>query len=434
MNIEKQDRPRVVVIGGGFAGLNLAKRINTQKYQVVLIDKNNYHTFQPLLYQVASAGLEPDSIAYPLRKKFRRKKNIHFRIAEVTKVDTKVKTIETSIGPISYDYLVIASGAKTNFFGMKNVEQFSIPMKSLVESLNLRSRILEQFEDALNQDQVNEINKRLTFVIAGGGATGVELAGALAELKNKILPKDYPDLDIRKMQIHLVEGSDRLLASMSTKASEKAERFLKKLGINVWTSMRVEDYDGDIVRMKDGMDIPSKTLIWAAGVSANPIDGFQTDDFERDRFLVDGNCQLLHHEGVFAIGDVASFKPANEDRPLPMLASVAMQQGNYLAKYFNKNLNYKNFKYIDKGTMATIGRNKAVVDLKKFRFSGIFAWFVWMFVHVMLLVGYRNRVIVLVNWFWNYVSYNNGLRLIVRNSKEDPKSNEKRTNKKSVHL
>ena len=433
MNIEKLGKPRIVVIGGGFAGLNLVKRVNTHKYQVVLIDKNNFHTFQPLLYQVATAGLEPDSIAYPLRKRFRNKKNVHFRVAEVKNVDTQKQVLETSIGSLSYDFLVIATGAITNYFGMENVRKYAIPMKSLVESLDLRSKILEQFEDALNQKSITEVNKRLTFVIAGGGATGVELAGALSELKNKILPKDYPDLDIRKMQIHIIEGADRLLASMSHQSSEKSEKFLKKLGVNVWTNAMVQNYDGEVVTTQDGMEIPTKTLIWAAGVKPNPIQGFDNQDFERGRFIVDGTCKLVHHDKVYALGDVAASQDEKSGRALPMLASVAMQQGSYLAKYFNANLQYKDFQYLDKGTMATIGRNKAVVDLKKFRFQGIFAWFVWMFVHVMLLVGYRNRMIVLTNWFWNYISYNNGSRLIVRKSKANPEVNEKKKDEKSIH-
>jgi NADH dehydrogenase len=414
MNIEKLNKPRIVVIGGGFAGLNLVQKINTQKYQVVLIDKNNYHTFQPLLYQVASAGLEPDSIAYPLRKKFRNKKNVHFRIAEVSKINSDLNTISTSLGTLEYDYLVIASGAKTNFFGMKNVEKFSIPMKSLLESLNLRSKILESVELALNKDSVAEITKHLTFVIAGGGATGVELAGALSELKHKILPKDYPDLDIRKMQIHVIEGADRLLAGMGEKSSEKAEKFLAKLGVNVWTSKIVQDYDGDVVQTVDGMEIPTKTLIWAAGVKANPIDGFKEEDFQHNRFITDEFCKLSNYENIYALGDVANFINRKNDRALPMLASVAMQQGKYLGKLFNSSMKYKAFVYRDKGTMATIGRNKAVVEVGKINFQGIFAWFVWMFVHVMLLVGFRNRAIVLINWFWNYISYNNGSRLIIR--------------------
>ncbi|MCB0478143.1 MAG: NAD(P)/FAD-dependent oxidoreductase [Crocinitomicaceae bacterium] len=432
MNLPRTDKPRIVVIGGGFAGLNLAKSLNTRKYQIVLLDRNNYHTFQPLMYQVASAGLEPDSIAYPLRKKFRNMKSVHFRIADVIRVDSKEKSITTSIGELSYDYLVIATGAKTNFFGMENVEKFSMPMKSLVESLNLRSRILEQFEEALIQEQVSEVNKRLTFVIAGGGATGVELAGALSELKNKILPKDYPDLDIRNMSIHIIEGSDRLLSAMSLKSSHKAEKFLKKLGVNIWTSKRVKDYDGETVLTADGMEIPTKTLIWAAGVEANPIDGFQAEDFNRSRFLIDPHCQLINHANIYAIGDVAALA-SKDKKPLPMLASVAMQQGNYLAKYFNKNRKFREFKYIDKGTMATIGRNKAVVDLGRFKFQGTMAWFVWMFVHVMLLVGFRNRMIVLVNWFWNYISYNNGSRLIIRKSRENHLLSELQKDEKLTH-
>lgn len=344
-------------------------------------------------------------------------------MADVYEIDHNSNQLKTSIGSLSYDILVIATGAKTNFFGMTQVEKYAIPMKSLVESLNLRSHILENMEEALNQKEVSEVNKNLTFVIAGGGATGVELAGALSELKNKILPKDYPDLDLRKMQIHIVEGSDRLLAAMSSKSSEKSKRFLKKLGVNVWTSARVQDYDGENVYLMDGTIIPSKTLIWAAGVQANPIGGFNKDDFDRGRFKVDENCKLNNYNNIYALGDVASSIDEKTGRAFPMLASVAMQQGNWMAKYFNSGNKYRAFKYKDKGTMATIGRNRAVVDLGKLKFQGVFAWFVWMFVHVMLLVGFRNRTIVLVNWFWNYISFNNGSRLIVRKTKVNPKVN-----------
>jgi len=275
MNVPHRDLPRIVIIGCGFAGLKLVKSINTKHYQVVLFDKNNYHTFQPLMYQVASAGLEPDSIVYPIRKVFKEKENFHFRMADVHKIDGEKKLLHTSVGTLGYDYLVMATGAVSNFFGMKNVEKYSMPMKSLVEALNLRSVILQNFEKALNSSDVQEQDALMSFVIVGGGATGVELAGALAELKRYILPKDYPDLDIRRMQIHVVQGADRLLPGMSEKASADSERFLRKMGVNIWLDIRAQDYDGTTV-YTNKETFQAKTLIWTAGVKGAPTAGLNT--------------------------------------------------------------------------------------------------------------------------------------------------------------
>jgi len=416
LNIPTLDVPRIVIIGSGFAGLKLAKGIDSKYYQTVLIDKNNYHTFQPLMYQVASSGLEPDSIAYPLRKVFKDKKRFHFRMADVLNVDEDSKTLQTSIGPIKYDILVIATGADSNFFGMENVKKYSMPMKNLVESLNLRSRILNNFEKALNTTDLSEQEALMSFVIVGGGPTGVELAGALAELKKQILPKDYPDLDIRRMQIHIVEAADRLLANMSKTASIKTEKFLKKMDVNVWLRTQVKDYDGkEVITNKHVFN--SQTLIWAAGVQGAPPAGLNATIVRGNRILTDEFNEVVAKESVFAIGDVAQIKSEEAPNGHPMLASVAGQQGSQLAKNLNalvKNKPMKPFSYKDKGTMATIGRNLAVVDLPFFSFSGLFAWLTWMFVHLMLLVDYRSRLVVFVNWAWSYVNYDKGTRLIVR--------------------
>ena len=416
MNIPQIDLPRIVVIGCGFAGLKLVKQLNTKKYQVVLFDKNNYHTFQPLMYQVASAGLEPDSIVYPIRKVFNRKNNFHFRMAQVHQIDAENKLVYTSIGSIDYDYLVMATGADSNFFGMENIEKYSMPMKSLVEALNLRSVILQNFEKALHTTDINERKALMSFVIVGGGATGVELAGALAELKRYILPKDYPDLDIRKMQIHLVQGGDRLLPAMSEKASESSEKFLRKMGVNVWLKVRAKDYDGHALYTNDETYY-TKTVVWTAGVQGVPTPGLNAEMTKSCRVVVDEYNRIKGYEDIFAIGDVAAHLCEETPYGLPMLASVAVQQGTYLGKNLNrlaKEKDMKPFVYKDKGTMATIGRNLAVVDLKKLQFGGWFAWILWMLIHLMLLVDFRSRLIVFVNWAWSYICYDKGTRLIVR--------------------
>ncbi|MBI1286109.1 MAG: NAD(P)/FAD-dependent oxidoreductase [Flavobacteriales bacterium] len=415
-NIPTIDLPRVVIIGGGFAGLKLAKGIDSRLYQTVLIDKNNYHTFQPLMYQVASSGLEPDSIAYPLRKIFKGKEHFHFRMADVSKVDVESKVVETSIGPIHYDKLVVATGADSNFFGMENVEKHSMPMKNLVESLNLRSRILKCFEKALNATDIAEQEALMSFVIVGGGPTGVELAGALAELKKQILPTDYPDLDIRRMQVHVVEAADRLLANMSDHASTATLKFLKSMGVNVWLGHQVKDFDGKEV-VTDKHTFRSHTLIWAAGVKGMPIGGLDASLTRGNRLETNAQHEVKGMSDIYAVGDVSAVKSETTPNGYPMLASVAGQQGAHLAKNLNalaKGRKTTDFKFNDKGTMATIGRNRAVVDLPNAKFSGLFAWFTWMFVHLMLLVDFRSRLVVFINWAWSYINFDKGTRLIVR--------------------
>ncbi|MBT3740949.1 MAG: NAD(P)/FAD-dependent oxidoreductase [Polaribacter sp.] len=419
MNIPQTSFPRVVIIGGGFAGLAAAKGLEEQELQVILIDKHNYHTFQPLLYQVATGGLEPDSIAFPLRKLFNDVENFYFRLAEVQKINPQKKIVETSIGNLEYDELIIATGSKTNFFGNTNIQKHTMEMKSIPQSLNIRSLILENFEEALLTSNIEERNALMNFIIVGGGPTGVELAGALAEMKKGILPKDYPDLDIRKMQINLIQSSDCILKGMSAKASKKAEDFLINLGVNVWKNLRVLDYDGKIVTTSGQDHFKAETVIWAAGVKGEMIDGLHAECvIERAaRIKVNEYNQVLSHPNIYAIGDVACM--ASEEKPYghPMMAQPAIQQGrlvskNILAKLFNKTL--KAFFYNDKGSMATIGRNKAVVDLPKWKFQGVFAWFVWMFVHLFSLIGFRNKAIVFLNWVYNYIRFDRETRLIIR--------------------
>ena len=419
MNIPQTSFPRVVIIGGGFAGLAAAKGLEDQELQVVLIDKHNYHTFQPLLYQVATGGLEPDSIAFPLRKRFNDVENFYFRLAEVTNVDAKLNVIETSIGSLEYDELIIATGSTTNFFGNTNIEKYAMEMKSVPQALNIRSLVLENFEEALLETDLEKRRALMNFVIVGGGPTGVELAGALAEMKKGILPKDYPDLDIRQMKINLIQGTNELLSGMSNKASQKSEDFLIKLGVDVWKNLRVIDYDGETVTTNGSDHFKAETVIWAAGVKGDAIDGLEQDCLiERaNRFKVDEYSKVVGYENVYAIGDVACMQTKDYERGHPMMAQPAIQQGellgkNILAKLKGKKL--KPFKYNDKGSMATIGRNKAVVDLPKWKFQGVFAWFVWMFVHLFSLIGFRNKVIVFMNWVYSYIRFDRETRLIIR--------------------
>lgn len=416
LNVPEISLPRVVILGGGFAGLKMARNIPSHAFQTVLIDENNYHTFQPLLYQVATAGLEPDSIAYPLRKILKNKKRMHIRMAKVEEVRLEENLVMTNIGPLKYDYLVIATGAKTNYFGNANIEKHAMPMKSLTESLDLRSVILQNFESALNEKDIEKMDSHMNFVIVGGGPTGVELAGALAELKKHVLPKDFPDLDIRRMQINLVEAGPKLLGPMSSSASSNAKKYLKSLDINVYTDTMVKDYDGQLVKTNK-KNFESLNLIWAAGVMGNVPKGIHVKYLDHNRIVVDEFGFIKGLENVMAVGDVALMKSEEFPNGLPQLGAVAQQQGVYLSKMLLRKVNgkpMKPFRYSDKGTMATIGRNKAVVDMGKLHIGGFVAWIAWLFVHLMLLVDFRNRVIVFFNWVWNYVNFDRGTRLIVR--------------------
>jgi len=419
MNIPESDVPRIVIIGGGFAGINLAKSLANKNVQIVLLDKHNYHTFQPLLYQVSSAGLEPDSIAYPLRKILKTHRNSYFRLAHVNQIDTEKSQVSTNIGILSYDYLVIATGTKTNFFGNASIEANSMPMKKVPQALNIRSLMLQNFEKAAIANSKEDRRAYLNFVIVGGGPTGVELAGAIAELKNHILPRDYRDLDPSDMHIRLLEGSSKVLSSMSAHASEKAEQFLKKLGVQVHCQTYVTDYDGKNVITNSELVLQSETLIWAAGVTGAPIKGIQSDALivRANRYKVNSYNQVQGYTTIFALGDIAMMQTEAYPQGHPQVAQPAIQQGKLLGKNLMRLIEgnpLKPFVYKDKGSMATIGRNKAVVDLKNFKFAGFFAWFVWMFIHLMALVGFRNRVIVFFNWTYNYINFDKAARLIIR--------------------
>lgn len=429
VNIPETVRKRIVIIGAGFGGLKLAQKLVGSGYQIVLIDKNNYHQFQPLFYQVATSGIEPSSILFPLRKIFQKRKDVYIRVAEVYSVDPVKKELQTSLDTVWFDYLVIATGVNSNFFGMKNMAKFAVPMKSVSEAMALRNRILLNLERAVTLFDTDEEEKKnlLNVVVVGGGPTGVEVAGAIAEMKKFVLPKDYPDLNFDLMQINLVEGSGGLLAVMSKHASVKALFYLKRLGINVLLNTRVTDYDGEVLSFSDGNKIKSKLVIWAAGISGEVPDGIPPESVGRGkRMIVDEYNRLKGFDDIFSIGDAAVMSTTEYPNGHPQVAQGAIQQGANLAANFvalKKNRPLKPFGYIDRGSMATIGRNRAVADLSFLKFSGFIAWLTWMFVHLMAIVGVKNRLLIFVNWMWNYITYDQSLRLILRaaeNKKEQP--------------
>jgi NADH dehydrogenase len=424
MNVPKTDKRRIVIIGGGFGGISLAKKLKKLDAQVVLIDRHNYHTFQPLLYQVSTSGLEPDSIAYPIRKVLRRLTNFHFRLASVEKIDPENLEIYTDIGSLSYDYLVLATGTKTNFFGNGDIAMNAMPMKTVPQALNIRSLMLQNFERADGSSDEMERKALLRFCIVGAGPTGVELAGAFAELKRHVFPKDYRHLNVSEMEIHLFEGGERVLSPMSERSSKKAAEFLEKLGVEIHVNTIVLDYDGAMMTLKNGKTISTKNMIWAAGVTGASIDGFESIKLveRQNRYKVNEFSQVEGFDTIFAIGDIASMKTSEYPSGHPQVAQPAIQQGVHLAK--NLNLIFhgkamKPFSYHDKGTLATIGRNRAVADLGNLKFGGFFAWFIWIFVHLVALVGFRNKVVVFFNWVYNYINYDKAARLIVRPFKRE---------------
>lgn len=417
-------KPRVVVIGGGFAGLKVVGGLRNSGAQVVLFDKFNHHTFQPLLYQVATSGLETNSIVFPFRKRFTQYPDFYFRLGEVNNINSEENFIETSIGRIDYDYLVLATGASTNFHGMEEVEKNSLAMKTITDAIKVRNRIIRNMEFALLTDDREVMNSLMDFVIVGGGPTGVELAGALAELKNQVFPKDYPELELNQMDIHLVESGPRLLNGMSKKASDKALEYLTHMGVKVYLNCAVKSYDGYTVEFNTGEKLVSRTLIWAAGVKGNPIAGLKPESIGRgNRLMVDQFNRVKGYENIFAVGDVA-LMAGDEKYPNghPMMAPPAIQQGKLVAKNLKRIMGkqeMKPFSYFDKGSMATIGRNKAVVDMKGLKWQGFFAWLVWMFVHLISLVGFKNKFFVFISWVTSYFSYDKSNRLIIGRPKEE---------------
>tara|TARA_R110001592_G_scaffold363241_1_gene682052 strand:- start:1702 stop:3021 length:1320 start_codon:yes stop_codon:yes gene_type:complete len=417
LDIPQSQKKRVIIIGGGFAGIQIAKGLKGHGFQVVLLDRNNYHTFQPLLYQVATAGLEPDSIAGALRQLFKNYPDFYFRMAKVTEIHPEKQEISTLIGDLHYDYLVIANGSKTNYFGNKDMFNLTFPLKQIPQALNLRSQMLQNFEQTVLTRDPHEKDKLTNFVVVGGGPTGVEVSGALGELKKHVLPKDYPDIDFNIMNLHLVDAGPRLLAGMTEKASAKALKYLTAFDVKVKLNTFVKNYDGEEVTLSDGTVIPAKTVVWAAGVKGNIIDGVPENSLDRGRILVDDFNAVKDLQNVFALGDIAFMKTERYPKGQPMLAPVAIQQGKLLARNLirvSKNEEMKPFEFIDKGSMATVGRNRAVVDMPKFTFGGFPAWLVWMFVHLLSIIGFRNRLVVFSNWVWNYFTYDRGTRLIIR--------------------
>lgn len=421
INIQRNQKKRVVIVGGGLGGLRLAEDLYGSGMQVVLIDKNNFHQFPPLIYQIASAGIDPSSISFPFRQIFRKRKDFYFRMAEARMVDTEKKILQTSIGKIDYDYLVLAAGATTNFFGNKNIEEWAIPMKTVPEAMGLRNALLSNFERALTCATEEERQELLNVVIVGGGATGVEIAGALSEMKRYVIPYDYPDMDSSLMHIYLIEAGDRLLAGMSQDSSKKAYDFLKSMGVDIQFGKMVTDYRDHKVIMKDGMEIPTRTFLWVSGIRANAMPGISEDHLGRGfRFKVDQFNRIPGLNDVFAIGDqcLQTTDPAYPNGH-PQVAQVAIQQAKNLAKNI-KRINEGHaddnsltpFKYNNLGSMATIGRNKAVVEIGKFHSQGFFAWILWLVVHLRSILGVKNKMMVLLNWLWKYVSYNDSIRMI----------------------
>lgn len=441
INIQRNQKKRVVIVGGGLGGLRLAEDLYGSGMQVVLIDKNNFHQFPPLIYQIASAGIDPSSISFPFRQIFRKRKDFYFRMAEARMVDTEKKILQTSIGKIDYDYLVLAAGATTNFFGNKNIEEWAIPMKTVPEAMGLRNALLSNLERALTCATEEERQELLNVVIVGGGATGVEIAGALAEMRRYVIPYDYPDMDSSLMHIYLIEAGDRLLAGLSQESSQKAYEFLKSMGVDIQFGKMVTDYRDHKVVMKDGTEIPTRTFLWVSGIRANAMPGIDESHLGRGfRFKVDEYNRIPGVEDVFAIGDQClQTSDAAYPNGHPQVAQVAIQQAKNLArnlKLINQGADSSEltaFHYKNLGSMATIGRNKAVVEIGKFRSQGFFAWVLWLVVHLRSILGVKNKMMVLLNWLWKYVSYNDSIRMITYATK--PREVEERMKREqTTHL
>ena len=441
INIQRNQKKRVVIVGGGLGGLRLAEDLYGSGMQVVLIDKNNFHQFPPLIYQIATAGIDPSSISFPFRQIFRKRKDFYFRMAEARMVDTEKKILQTSIGKIDYDYLVLAAGATTNFFGNKNIEEWAIPMKTVPEAMGLRNALLSNFERALTCATEEERQELLNVVIVGGGATGVEIAGALAEMRRYVIPYDYPDMDSSLMHIYLIEAGDRLLAGLSQESSQKAYEFLKSMGVDIQFGKMVTDYRDHKVVMKDGTEIPTRTFLWVSGIRANAMPGIDESHMGRGfRFKVDEYNRIPGLNDVFAIGDQClQTSDAAYPNGHPQVAQVAIQQAKNLAKnlkLINQGADSNTltaFHYKNLGSMATIGRNKAVVEIGKFHSQGFFAWVLWLVVHLRSILGVKNKMMVLLNWLWKYVSYNDSIRMITYATK--PREVEERMKREqTTHL
>ncbi|MBL1232496.1 MAG: NAD(P)/FAD-dependent oxidoreductase [Vicingaceae bacterium] len=420
--LPESNLPRVVVIGGGFAGISFVKKLKSKPVQVVMLDKNNFHQFQPLLYQVATSGIEPDSIVFPLRKLFKGYQNVFYRMADVESIEAEQNRVNTNIGIINYDYLVIATGSDTNFFGLKDIQENSVGMKTIQEALDIRSLILQNLEKAVVTCDDAERNALTNFAIIGGGPAGVETAGAIAEFKKYILPKDYPELETSLMNIYLIEAANELLSAMSSNSSKNSLEYLKKMGVDIKLNTVVKAYDGLTIKTNETDLLYAKTVIWTAGVKGNVPLGINKEIVGRgNRIQVDNYSKVVGHENIYALGDLALMSTDNYPKGHPMVAQVAIQQGKLLAKNLMAHLLNKQqqpFKYKDKGSLATVGKRKAVADLSQFQFSGFFAWILWSVVHLMSISGFRNKLLVGINWSWSYFTYDKGNRLIIRKYKK----------------
>ena len=415
---DKGNKKRIVIVGGGFGGLKLARKLKNDKFQLVLLDKNNYHLFQPLLYQVATAGIEPSAISFPFRKIFKKRKYFHIRICEALNVIPEQNMLETSIGSISYDYLVVATGCKTNYFGNDKISEETMSLKTTAEALFNRNQVLESFERAQNTANLQVREKLMTFVIVGGGATGIELSGALAEMRRFILPQDYPDLEINKMRIILIDAAPRLLSAFSQQSSDEVKDYLEKKGVEVLLNLSVLNYEDNELKLSDNSSILSSNIFWVAGVRANSMPGLPPEAYgPSNRLKVDEYNRVIGSSNIFAIGDTALMITEKYPKGHPQVVQPAIQQAANLVhnlQQIESGVPLNPFVYHNKGSMATIGRNNAIVELKKIRFSGFPAWAVWLFIHLMSIVGVKNRLFIFIDWMWSYFTYDPSLRLIIK--------------------
>lgn len=404
----------IVIIGGGFAGLNLAKELDKNKFRVTILDKNNFHSFPPLFYQIASSGLEPSSISFPFRREMRRLKNTNYHFGEVLEIDSKNSTVRTQFETIKYDQLVVASGTTNNFFNQPELKEKVHTLKSTAEAIRLRNEILDRLERACITTDRERRRQLLSFVVVGGGPSGVEVAGALGEMKRYILNKEYPEIDIDDVRVILIEGTDRFLRTMSERASHDAKVYLGHLMIETRLNCMMKSYENNVLHLSTGEEIYCETLIWTAGITGNKINGISDDSITRgNRYIVDSNCKIKGYDNIYALGDIAYLEDETHPNGYPQVAQVAIQQAKHLAKQLNTGADTA-FKYVDKGSMATIGRNRAVCDLKFAYLYGRPAWAIWMFIHLISILGMRNKVNVLINWVWAYLFYTTSLRLLIR--------------------
>lgn len=415
-------REKIVIIGGGFAGLQLARNLNNQgKYKVMVIDKMNHHMFQPLFYQVATGRIEPSNISFPFRKIFQRSKNIQFRMTEIKKIVPSENKVIGEYGVFTYDKLVIATGCKTNFFGNQKIEQLTMGMKNTQEAITIRNHILMTFEKMIIERKASD-DGNWNLVIVGSGPTGVELAGAFAEMKTHILPRDYPRMNFSDLNIILISADNAPLETMSKDSQQAADKYLAELGVKFLKKERVTDYDGETISMASGQSIPTNNVIWAAGVTGNIVDDFNKENLIRNRYVVDRYNRVKGYDNIFAIGDIAYMETPKYPHAHPQVANVAINQGKNLARNLKKNSekDWEEYEYIDRGSMATIGKHRAVVDLPKFKFQGFLAWYLWMFLHLMLILSVRNKLAIFFNWMWSYLNKDSSLRLIIVPTKKNP--------------